>query len=68
MIYAVTCADDNYMPSAQFQMETAKKYGKVDRAIIYNLKDINSFKKIINRFFWLEEKEEKVAIFGSRIF
>ena len=41
MIYAVTCADDNYMPSAQFQMETAKKYGKVDRAIIYNLKDID---------------------------
>ena len=34
MIYAVTCADDNYMPSAQFQMETAKKYGKVDRAKI----------------------------------
>ena len=42
MIYAVTCADDNYMPSAQFQMETAKKYGKVDRAIIYNLKDIDN--------------------------
>ncbi len=40
MIYAMTCADDNYMPSARFQMETAKKYGKADQTILYNLNEI----------------------------
>lgn len=42
MIYAVTCADNNYMPSARFQMETAKKYGKADETILYNLNEIES--------------------------
>lgn len=37
MLLAVACADENYMPSAKFQMETAKKIGKVDRTIIYNI-------------------------------
>lgn len=42
MIYAVTCADDNYMPCARFQMETAKKYGKADKTVIYNLNEIEA--------------------------
>ena len=46
MIYAVTCADDNYMPSAKFQMETARKYGKVSQTMIFNLKDMDeNFKR-----------------------
>lgn len=52
MIYAVTCADDNYMPSARFQMETAKKYGKADQTIIYNLNEIDdSFRQKNIRIF-----------------
>lgn len=42
MVHAVTCADDNYMCSAQVQMETAQCYGKVDCTHIYNLKDIDN--------------------------
>ena len=46
MIVAVACANENYIPSAKFQVETAKKKGKVDKTIIYNINDIDiDFKK-----------------------
>ena len=42
MIYAMTMATENYMPSALFQLETARKKGKVDKTICYNIdKDID---------------------------
>lgn len=41
MIYAMACADDNYMPSAQFQLETAIKKGKVDRTLCFNIADMD---------------------------
>ena len=33
MVYAMACADDNYMPSAVFQLGTAIKKGKEDRTL-----------------------------------
>lgn len=41
MIYAMTCADDNYIPSARFHLKTAIEKGKVDKTILYHLKDID---------------------------
>jgi hypothetical protein len=41
MVYAMACADDVYMPSAKFQLETALKKGKVDEILCYNLADID---------------------------
>lgn len=41
MIYAMACADDNYMPSAKFQLETALKKGKVDKAMCFNIADMD---------------------------
>lgn len=42
MIYAMACADDNYMPSAKFQLETALKRGKVDKVLCFNIADMDS--------------------------
>lgn len=41
MIYAMTCADDKYMPSAKFQLNTALKKGKVNKTLCYNLADMD---------------------------
>lgn len=41
MVYAMACADDNYMPSAKFQLETALKKGKVDKTLCYNIADMD---------------------------
>lgn len=41
MIYAMTCADSNYMPCAEFHMKTAKKRGKVDKTIICNIEELD---------------------------
>lgn len=54
MLLAITCATENYMPSAKFQMNTAYKYGKVDNMVIYDISnDIdenfrNKNEKILN--------------------
>ena len=46
MVYAMACADDNYMPSVKFQLDTALKKGKVDRTLCYNIADMDvDFKK-----------------------
>ena len=46
MVYAMACADENYMPSAKFQLNTALKKGKVDRTLCYNITHIDAeFKK-----------------------
>lgn len=46
MIYAMTCADQNYMPCAEFHMKTAIKKGKVDKTIICNIEELDEdFKK-----------------------
>lgn len=42
MVYAMACADDNYMPSAKFQLDTALKKGKVDRTLCYNIADLDA--------------------------
>lgn len=42
MIYAMACADDKYMPSAQFQLDTAIKKGKVDKTICFNIADMDT--------------------------
>lgn len=50
MIYAMAMATENYMPSAVFQLETAKNKGKVDRVICYNVdRDIDDVFKEKNR-------------------
>ncbi|MEI3213500.1 MAG: hypothetical protein V8S90_04485 [Lachnospiraceae bacterium] len=41
MVYAMACADDNYMPSAVFQLGTAIKKGKVDRTLCYNINSLD---------------------------
>jgi hypothetical protein len=41
MIYAMACANDVYMPSAVFQLETALKKGKVDKTLCFNLVDLD---------------------------
>lgn len=41
MVYAMACADDNYMPSAKFQLDTALKKGKVDKTLCYNIADMD---------------------------
>lgn len=41
MIYAMACADDNYMPSAEFQLDTALKKGKVDKTLCFNIADMD---------------------------
>ena len=56
MIYAMACADDNYMPSANFQLDTALKKGKVDKVLIYNIADMDSAFK---------EKNEKILKSGE---
>lgn len=48
MVYAMACADDNYMPSAKFQLDTALKKGKVDRVLCYNIADLDEDFKIKN--------------------
>lgn len=46
MIYAMACADDDYMPSAIFQLDTAVKKGKVDKTLCFNIADMdNEFKE-----------------------
>lgn len=42
MIYAMACGDDRYIPSAKFQLETAIKYGKVDRTLCFNLNEMDA--------------------------
>lgn len=42
MIYAMACADDNYMPSAKFQLGTALKKGKVDKVLCFNIADMDT--------------------------
>lgn len=37
----MACADDNYMPSAKFQLDTALKKGKVDKIPCYNIADMD---------------------------
>lgn len=37
MVYAMTCADDKYMPSALFHLKTALEKGKVDKTLLYHL-------------------------------
>ncbi|MBD5470163.1 MAG: hypothetical protein HDR19_03355 [Lachnospiraceae bacterium] len=55
MIYAMAMATKDYMPSAVFQLETAKSKGKVDRVICYNIdKDIDD-----------EFKEKNKALLAS---
>ena len=50
MIYAMTMATKDYMPSAVFQLETAKNKGKVDKVICYNIdQDIDDEFKEKNR-------------------
>jgi len=41
MVYAMACADDNYMPSARFQLETALKKGKVDKTLCFHIADMD---------------------------
>lgn len=41
MVYAMACADDNYMPSARFQLDTAVKKGKVDKTLCFNIADMD---------------------------
>lgn len=41
MVYAMACADDNYMPSAVFQLDTALKKGKVDKTLCFNIADMD---------------------------
>lgn len=41
MVYAMSCADDNYMPSARFQLDTAVKKGKVDKTLCFNIADMD---------------------------
>ena len=41
MVYAMACADDAYMPSAKFQLDTALKNGKVDQILCYNIADMD---------------------------
>lgn len=41
MVYAMACADDNYMPSAVFQLDTALKKGKVDKTMCFNIADMD---------------------------
>lgn len=38
----MACADDNYMPSAKFQLETALKKGKVDKVLCFNIADMDA--------------------------
>lgn len=49
MIYAMACADDNYMPSAKFQLDTALKKGKVDKILCFNITDMDEEFKRKNR-------------------
>lgn len=49
MIYAMACADDNYMPSAKFQLDTAIKKGKVDKILCFNIADMDEEFKIQNQ-------------------
>ena len=49
MIYAMACADDNYMPSAEFQLDTAIKKGKVDKVLCFNIADMDEDFKTKNK-------------------
>lgn len=49
MVYAMACADDNYMPSAKFQLDTALKKGKVDKTLCYNIADMDEAFREKNR-------------------
>lgn len=42
MVYAMACADDNYMPSAKFQLGTALSKGKVDKTLCFNIADMDN--------------------------
>lgn len=48
MVCAMACADDNYMPSAKFQLNTALENGKVDKILCFNLNEIDIDFKIQN--------------------
>lgn len=61
MVYAMACADDNYMPSVKFQLDTALKKGKVDRTLCYNIADMDvDFKRKMKKSFRLAENAERV--------
>jgi hypothetical protein len=45
----MACADDNYMPSAKFQLETALKKGKVDKTLCFNIADMDEEFKTKNK-------------------
>lgn len=49
MVYAMACADDNYMSSAKFQLNTALKKGKVDKTLCYNIADMDEEFQNTNR-------------------
>lgn len=49
MVYAMACADDNYMPSAKFQLNTALKKGKVDKTLCFNIADMDEEFKVRNK-------------------
>lgn len=49
MVYAMACADDNYMPSAKFQLDTALKKGKVDKILCFNIADMDEEFKTKNK-------------------
>lgn len=41
MIYAMTCADERYMPAAKFQLETAVKNGKVNKTLFFCIDEMD---------------------------
>lgn len=41
MIYAMTCADERYMPVAKFQLDTAIRKGKVDKTFFFRLNEMD---------------------------
>ncbi len=41
MIYAMACGDNQYYPSVRFQLETARKKGKVDKTLGFHLENID---------------------------
>ena len=49
MIYAMACAENKYMPSAQFQLDTAIKKGKVDKTICFNIADMDTDFRMKNK-------------------
>lgn len=49
MIYAMTCADNNYKPVAEFQLKTAIQTGKVDKTLFFCLDEMDKAFKEKNK-------------------